>query len=149
MNTLQKATPVQDRESRKWPAKTSYWTMTPAPLAAAKQQTRTPPSNQWAREEEEEQDEFGLLTQYIGQLWGLVEMDGNRQGDTIIQREIPRQTSLKLPRGPIQSDLQRDNTRKTQDHYPTFVSKWETAIRECKQKLAMIIINHLRDTAPI
>ena len=134
-------------------------------------------SSQWAREQEEEQDEFeqlGLLTQYIGQPprtrndRGRTSTSADWFKKTEIEKELLsfKERYLKLTdtfdrASNNQEALSKAITRGRtpaklritikpmviEKDDPKFISKWETAIRDCEHKLATVIIDHLKETA--
>ena len=135
-------------------------------------------SNQWAREqqeEEEEQDEFeqlGLLTQYIGQPPRTRNDRGSTSANWFKKTETQKELlSFKERYLELTDTLDRASNHKEalskaiargrtparlritikpmviEKDDPKFISQWETAIRECEQKLATVIIDHLKTTA--
>ena len=136
-------------------------------------------SNQWAREQEEEEelDEFkqlGLLTQYIGQPPGTRNDRGrtSTSADWFKKTEIEKELisfkeryleltdtfdrasnhqealSKAIARGRTLAKLRITiKPMVIEKDDPKFISKWETAIRDCEHKLATIIIDHLKETA--
>ena len=132
------------------------------------------PSNQLARNqnEEEEFEQLGLLTQYIGQLaktdrsrattsrdW-LRQTELEKEIDTfkerylelidVLDRASSHQEALSKTaardRTPARIKIQIKPMVIDKDN-PTFVANWEKAVRECERKLTETIINHLKNTA--
>ena len=132
------------------------------------------PSNQLARNqnEEEEFEQLGLLTQYIGQPaktdrsrattsrdW-LRQTELEREIDTfkerylelidVLDRASSHQEALSKAaardRTPARLKIQIKPMVIDKDN-PTFMANWEKAVRECERKLTETKIDHLNNTA--